>query len=293
MEPGIGSYAFRWAVSHPELPEDQRMGLYEFIDAAIQMGARTVQVCDNLPVDRLSGQELREFKAYTDRKGIRIELGMKGCQPERIKKMIHLCTALDVSILRIVLGPVKGQEGSPAEYRALLANPVKEATKHGVVLAIENHFELSPFDLAGLVVGIGSPHLQVCLDAVNSVKFLAGYKETCRVLAPFAVSVHVKDVKLDRFGDMLSDAEINPLSETTKKDILDSFNTGFYISGCPLGKGVVDLNWVVREISQYGHNPCLFVESWMDPGSSVEETLAAEKHMVSHDFNQLKKLTDE
>jgi L-ribulose-5-phosphate 3-epimerase UlaE len=83
------------------------------------------------------------------------------------------------------------------------------------------------------------------------------------------VSVHLKDVKLERL------------------------NTGFYISGCPLGEGVVDLNWVVREIAQYGHNPCLFLESWMDPGSTVEETLASEKHMVSHDFNQLKKLTDE
>ena len=116
MEPGIGSYAFRWAISHPDLPEDQRMGLYEFIDEANLMGARRVQLCDNLPVNRLSEQELREFKAYTVRKGIRIELGMKGCQPESINKMIHLCTALGASVLRIVLGPVKGHKGNPTAY---------------------------------------------------------------------------------------------------------------------------------------------------------------------------------
>jgi sugar phosphate isomerase/epimerase len=135
--------------------------------------------------------------------------------------------------------------------------------------------------------------LQVCLDAVNSVKFLSGYKETCRVLAPFAVSVHIKDVKLNRFGELLPHGERYQLSEITNREILGNFNTGFYISGCPLGEGIVDLPWIINELRQYGHDPALFVESWMDPRASLKETMEAEKHMVYHDFNELNKLTDE
>ncbi len=293
MIPGLGSYAYRWAISHPELPDGHGMGLYEFIDEASLTGAGKVQICDNLPVDRMSEKELAEFKAYANERGIEFEIGMKGCQPDQVNEMIHLCSKLEVSILRIVLGPVRGSAGSVADYRRLLGEPVKLAAGEGVILAVENHFELSPFDLAELVAGFGSPSLQVCLDAVNSVKFLAGYKETFHALAPYAVSVHIKDVNLNRFGDLLPHTERHALSETTESEILENFGTGFYISGCPLGEGMVDLPWMINELKQYGQNPDLFVESWMDPMPTLQETLETEKHRVRHDFNELKKLIRE
>ena len=293
MKPGLGSYAFRWAVSHPELPEGERMGIHTFIDEASGLGAGKVQICDNLPVARLSEGEVAELKSYANGKGIGMEIGMKGCQPDQVNDMIRLCASLEVSILRIVLGPVRGSAGTIDDYRRLLGEPVKLAAGEGVVLAVENHFELSPFDLAELVEGFGSPHLKVCLDAVNSAKFLSGYKETCRLLAPFAVSAHIKDVTLNRFGELLPHAERYDLSETAESEIVENFPTGFYISGCPLGEGVVDLPWMINELKQQGQNPDLFVESWMDPMPSLQDTLEAEKHMVNHDFKELKKLIDE
>ena len=293
MIPGIGSYAFRWAISHPGLPDERRMGLYEFIDEVHRLSARSVQICDNLPFEKLNSLELKDFKAYTDRKGIRIELGMTGCQPERIVRMIDVCKILEASILRIVLGSLSDGAGSVSEYRELLEEPVRKAEAKGMVLAIENHFELSPDNLVRLVEGFGSPNLGMCLDSLNSVKFLAGYRETCRALSPLAVSVHVKDVRLNRFKDLVQDEDRYQLSASTKKEILDKFNTGFYISGCPLGKGVVDLPWMIREIARHGHDPDIFVESWMDPRPTLKETLAAEKDMVHHDFTQLQKLLND
>ena len=290
MRAGLCSYAYRWAISHPD--EIERMDTFKFLDRAVEIGANAVQICDNLPIEFFNNTELASLKDYVNKNTLSLELGMKGSQTERVEKMISHCKKLDVSVLRIVLSD-KGWNLSKAEYKDLLTDLTKEAEDKHVILAVENHFEMSSHDLAQIIESVNSPNLGVCVDVVNSVTHLCGYKEACIVLAPYAVSVHIKDVKLNRFQEIFRTDGQPWVSQQTRKEILDTFSTGFYISGCQLGEGVIDINWIINEISKNNHNPDIFIESWMDPKSTVDETITAEQDMVEKDFDTLKKYINE
>lgn len=290
MRTGLCSYAYRWAISHPD--ETERMDTFKFVDRAVEIGINAIQICDNLPIEFFTDKELASLKEQINKYSLSLELGMKGSQPERVKKMIDHCKKLDVGLLRIVLSD-KGWNLSKTEYRDLLIDLAKLGRDKNVTLAIENHFEMSSHELAQIIVSVNSPNLGICMDVVNSVTHLCGYKETCKILAPFAVSVHLKDVEFNRFQDILKSDEQKLVSKQARKEILETFSTGFYISGCLLGEGVIDINWIIREISKNNHNPDIFIESWMDPKSTINETITAEQNMVENDFKTLKKYIDE
>jgi 3-oxoisoapionate decarboxylase len=290
MRAGLCSYAYRWAISHPG--ETERMDTFKFVDRAVELGAKAIQICDNLSIEFFNDPELASLKEYISKNSLYLELGMKGSQPERVEKMIGHCKKLDVGLLRIVLSD-KGWNLSKAEYKDLLTGLSKKAGDNKIILAVENHFEMSSHDLAQIITSINSPNLRVCLDVVNSVTHLCGYKETCLALAPYAVSVHIKDVELNRFQDIFKNHSQALVSEQARKEILDTFSTGFYISGGRLGKGVIDINWVINEISKNNYDPDIFLESWMDPKSTLAETILAEQNMVETDFKTLKTYTYE
>jgi 3-oxoisoapionate decarboxylase len=290
MRAGLCSYAYRWAILHPG--NSETMDVFKFVDQAVELGTKTIQICDNLPVEYFSQSELESLKEYISKNSLSLELGMKGSQPDRVKKMMAHCKKLDVGLLRIVLSD-KGWNLSNDEYKKILKELSKEAQDNNIILAVENHFEMSSHDLAHIIESIDSPNLGVCLDLVNSVTHLCGYKETCTVLAPFAVTVHMKDVKLNRFQQILINEGDTWVSPSTRKEILETFSTGFYISGCQLGQGVIDIGWVIQEIAKNNHNPDIFLESWMDPKSTPGETIRAEQHMVETDFKTLKTYTNE
>jgi len=138
-----------------------------------------------------------------------------------------------------------------------------------VTLAIENHFDLMPSELVTLLQMIDDARVGVCLDPLNSISQLIGPHEVIAALAPYTVSVHAKD------------------------GVVTRVNTGFYIAGCPLGKGRVDLREMLAALRAANRTTNLLAEAWMDQLDDLDATLAQEETWVREGIAFLKQLTND
>jgi len=235
------------------------------LDKAVSLDAEAVQICDNLPLDGLSATELVELAKRATALGLVLEVGIRGSQPVHVRRYLEIAQQVGARVLRVVLaGP--DWEPSFEESMAFLTGMVPGLRAAGVALAIENRFSMHPAELARLVRAVNDPLVGICLDPLNSITRLVGVGETVRALAPLALSVHAKDAVISRPG------------------------AGFYIVGCPLGKGLVDLAGMLDAVRAAGHSPNVFVEGWMDPLEDEEATLEQEEAWARDGMAYLRRL---
>lgn len=104
-----------------------------------------------------------------------------------------------------------------------------------------------------------------CLAPLNSGALLVGPEETLKELADLALTAHIKDARIRRRG------------------------TGFLLSGCPIGQGMVDLEGYIRTLS--GKITSLLIESWMDKNDSPEETLRGELAWLEAGLDYIRRRT--
>lgn len=246
---GVSSYAYRWAVRWG------RMDVFTLLAHSHRVGAEVVQICDNLSLDGLPAAKLAELGQRAAELGLILEVGIKGSRPEHLRRNLDLTQKLGARLLRVVLTDV-GWQPSFDEFVVIFRALVPSLRAAGVTLAIENHFHLRPAELARLVKAVSDPSVGVCLDPLNSITKLVGPAETVAEMAPLAVSVHAKDA------------------------IIKRLNTGFYIAGCPLGQGLVDLPEMLAAVLAAGRSPNVLVECWMDRLDDEAATLAQEETWV-------------
>jgi sugar phosphate isomerase/epimerase len=256
MKVGIGSYAFRYAIGDPTLPPAERMNLARLLEYSHLERIPVVQVCDNLPLHRMSGADLQEARDLAQQYGIELEIGTIGYSSEHLTRYVEIARLLRAKVLRAVLGGGcvdGGADDVLRQIRRLV--PALEANQ--TTLAIENHFDLPPPDLHRLIVDLDHPLVGICMDPLNSISHLWGVQETIGCLQEHIVSAHVKDVTVRRKG------------------------AGFLITGCPLGEGDADIPTYLRQVHAANPECNLFLEQWMDPGESLAQTLAAERKWVA------------
>jgi sugar phosphate isomerase/epimerase len=102
-----------------------------------------------------------------------------------------------------------------AEQSVKLAEPV--VAKHDVLLAIENHKDYRSDELADLCKRLSSRHVGACVDTGNSIALLEDSMQVIEALAPWAFTVHLKDMAVAEYEQ------------------------GFLLSEVPLGEGFLDL----------------------------------------------------
>jgi 3-oxoisoapionate decarboxylase len=102
------------------------------------------------------------------------------------------------------------------------ALPILE--KHGVPLALENHKDWTVQEMAAILRNRKHPLLGVCLDTGNNISLLDDPMEVIETLAPFAVSIHLKDMAVESYGG------------------------GFLLAEVPFGEGMLDLRKIVETI---------------------------------------------
>lgn len=103
------------------------------------------------------------------------------------------------------------------KWRDTLVRMRPELDRHAFPIGLENHKDWLAPELVELLDTIGSPHVGVCLDFGNNLALLEDPDETIRVLAPRAVTTHVKDMAV----------------RTTPE--------GFELAEVPLGTGMLPL----------------------------------------------------
>ena len=110
-------------------------------------------------------------------------------------------------------------------WRSLtLAEPLLR--KRRMRLALENHRDLRLEELGSFVKRISSEFLGACIDPANGLALLESPMEVVEALAPYAFSVHLKDVAVEEYEH------------------------GYRIAEVPLGEGILDLPRIVQFIRQ-------------------------------------------
>ena len=264
MQLGISTYTYGWAVGvpgdRPENPLDEQ----RLLDRAIAFGLRLVQIGDNLPVHELSNERLTGLKQRTEKENITVEIGARGLTDTRLEQYINLAQRLNSRLLRFVIDE-PNYEPDINNIVALLRNavPVLEQTK--ITLGLENHDRLLAREFADIVTRVSSMNVGICLDSVNSMGAGEGLAEVVRTLAPHTVNLHLKDFGIRRLPHLM----------------------GFQISGRPAGQGMLNVSWLVEQISPYGRCQTAILEQWVIPETDRAATIAKEASWAEESMKYL------
>lgn len=265
MQLGLGSYAYAWSIGVPGHPPAVPMGVLGLLDEAERLGVGLIQLCDNLPLTRLSSTELDRFEARARAANIGIELGTLGLDAGHLRVHLGLARRFGCSFLRLVVDS-PGDEPDPGEVVARLRAVLPEFEAAGVRLAIENHDRFSSTTLASIVRELGPSRVGICLDTVNSFGALEGPNTVVQNLAEFTLCLHVKDFTIRRM----------------------SHRMGFVLEGCPAGRGRLDVPWLLNQLASSPHPYNLILESWVPPGDTLTETIARERTWAEESVRYLR-----
>lgn len=267
MKLGIGSYCYAWSVGVPGHAPSRPMTAMDLVEKAVELGVSVVQICDNLPLDRLSESELDRLARRADEAGVQIEVGTRGIGQANLETHLALARRFRSPILRAVIDTADCRP-SLDEAIAMIRPLLPQLARDGVVLAIENHDRFSARQFCGLLQRLDSPQVGICLDTVNSFGALEGPEVIVAALAPWTVSLHVKDFTIRRVDHQM----------------------GFVIEGCPAGEGRLNVGWLKEQLRAAGRNPNAILELWPSPEPTLEQTIEKEHRWVVRSIANLKSL---
>ena len=121
-------------------------------------------------------------------------------------------------------------------WRETLLRMRPEFERHQFAIGIENHKDWFAPELAALLRSIDSRFVGACVDFGNNIALLEDPDETIDVLAPFAVTTHLKDMA------------VRPSEE------------GFELSEVPLGQGMLPLERYVSAVRRARPEAALCLE---------------------------------
>ena len=188
-----------------------------------RFGAGGVQIdLSQLPVDDLPA--LAAVREVFDAQGLEIELSIPSRYletPEAYEQAAAAAAALGATRARV--GLLYGRRYETFETRATwdafvsrwretLARMRPVFERHRLEIGIENHKDWLAADLVALLREIDNPRVGVCLDFGNNLSLLEDPDETIDLLAPFAVTTHLKDMGVARTAEGCEVAEV-PLGE--------------------------------------------------------------------------------
>lgn len=267
MRLGIGSYAYAWSIGVPGHMPSRPMTVFDLLAEAERLGVRLVQVCDNLPLARMSEAELDRLERRLAGAGIGVEVGMRGLQPDDVRAHLRLAQRFGSPFVRIVTDSL-GDEPSPAEVVARLRTLLPEFQRAGVKMALENHDRFKARTLAWMIEQVGPEDAGVCLDTVNSFAALEGPEVVVAQLARYALNLHVKDFTIERMPS----------------------NMGFILAGSPAGEGRLDLPWLLGQLRLAGRDVNAILETWPPFGPTLDETIARERAWAETSVRHLRQL---
>lgn len=267
---GISSYTYTWAVGVPGHDPPRPMTAVDLVTTAAAQGVHVLQIADNMPLDRLSEDELRDVEQAARESSVAIEVGTRGIGAPHLSRYLELARRFQSPILRLVVDAAE-HEPTVEEIVESLKQVIPEFDRSGICLAIENHDRFRVATLAEIVERIESPAVGICLDTVNSFGSLEGPEAVVSTLGPLTVNLHVKDFTVRRVESQM----------------------GFTIDGCPAGQGRLDTPWLLRRLAGYGRDPNAILELWTPPESTISETLGKEDAWAEQSITYLRGLIAE
>lgn len=249
---GLGSYTFRWSIGHKGLNPETPMSHVDLLDVAAGHGLGLVQFADNIPIEWLSSDSLRDLRDRSRDLGVAIELGTQAFKQDEMERYIGFSEYLDARVLRVALDGPDAAVPVPQmadAFRALLPR----ARQAGVRIAVENHFDYPARQLVELMDAIGDPAVGVCLDVANSICAGEWPMQTVTTLAPRTINLHLKDYDI----------------------VPDPYGVGFAIYGTPLGQGRTDCEAILDTLPK-DRDINVILEHWLPREADMDRARARE-----------------
>jgi sugar phosphate isomerase/epimerase len=271
MKIGIDSYCYHryfGEVYPDQVDPGVRWTFHDFVNRASELGVDGVSL-ESCFLESLEPAYLRDIKAELDAKGLErvlawghpdgLEAGRSKAAWRALNALIPKAQVMGASIMRMVASSLMFRfEPHGPQIDAIvtmLAESVRIAADHGVILAIENHIDYTSAEIVQILERVGSDALKVNFDTGNTMRMMEDPVAAARRLGPFTVATHTKDVDACR--------HVRP-------------EEWYFFSSVPVGTGLVDMPGVVRALKACRYEGILAVESDHHKDNQDEDRLVAE-----------------
>jgi len=265
MKLGISSYTYTWAIGVPGIIPACSMNSTGLLEKARQLEVGVVQVADNLPLDAMEEKDLLAYNKLAVDHEIQLEAGARGMTEANLERYIRIAVMIKSPILRFVIDGSDYAPGIPT-ILAIIKNALPVLKEHNIVLALENHERLKATDFAWIIEKIGSEHIGICLDSVNSLGAGEGLETVVKLLGPLTVNLHIKEFQIARLDHKM----------------------GFLIEGLPAGEGMLNVPWLLEHVDKKCQSAIL--EQWTPPEKKLKDTIVKEDEWAMKSISYLKKL---
>jgi 3-oxoisoapionate decarboxylase len=266
MKLGIGSYAFAWSIGFPDAIPEAPVDAFGMLHLADELGVRVVQYGSNLPLDALPEDELRHLIRCARDREIEIEIGTRGIDPASLARQVKLAKKVGSSILRWSVDISDGVIVGISEVAKCVNCLLPELQRNEVRLAIENS-HIPAVKLAEMLQAADSPWLGSTLDTVNSLAIPEGHESVIENLAPYVVSLHIKDFQVSRMWHRM----------------------GFVVEGRPVGEGQLDVPRLLATLRGVRVRANAILELWPPEQSTLAETIALEHRWATQSISYLRR----
>lgn len=276
---GSSSYGIRFGHERRNPAPQPLSNPFHFLEYCRSIGAGGIQT--NLGALDSSAQ--RKLRHTAERHGMFIEASLRLPGEKSglgaFKQAVRIAKNAGVTVIRSVMLGGRRYETFDS-YEAFedfadqswtsltLAEPILRNNR--MYLALENHKDWRIDEMLALLKRISSEFVGVCVDTGNNIALLDDPLALAQALAPYAKSVHLKDMAVEEYDE------------------------GFLLSEVPLGEGYLDIPRIVNILRAARADqrfslemitrdplkiPCLTEEYWSTfpqlPGADLARTLAA------------------
>lgn len=264
---GLSSFTYGWGVGVPGFVPPQPLDPIGLLEKTVQLGLRCLQLGDNAPVHRLDEQEKDTLRRRAQEHNLRLELGARGMTLPHLELYIGLAVYFGSPLIRFVIDE-EGYTPGAEEVLEILREAKPALEQYNIVLGIENHDRFRSRELAAIVQQAGSHRIGICLDCANSIGTGEGLEHVAAVLGPHTVNLHIKDFTITRLWHKM----------------------GFKVEGVPFGTGLLDLDFLLNELSRHNRCQSAILEQWVPPDNNPHHTVLKEDSWAEEGLAQLRKM---
>ncbi len=271
MKIAIDSYCYHryFGEIYPGLQQrpDRTMTVWDFLKRARQLGVAGVSL-ESCFFPALDDDFLNRLRETLDAYGFERVWAWghpnglcSGTDRQAARDLVrHLAHAQQIGarVMRIAGGSRRTRPDSFAVHKRRLGGMLRKilpaAEQHGIVLALENHIDLTADEMVDLITSLDSPWLGVCLDTGNNLRLHEDPLVVAEKLAPFTRATHIKDIWV-RAGDP---------------------NDFAFWPSVPLGQGLVDIGRVLAFLKKARYKGLLAIEvDYLHPDFGDEDRAVA------------------
>lgn len=261
MQIGLDTYSYHLAFgAHGDFMPHKPLDLVACLERAAAIGFAGVQI-DPMHLPDHKPAVLQRVRDVADELSLFLEAGIIGIDKSEILDGLRICRAFASPVLRTFIGFDRFSRTTDIsaclqKAATALQTVVPALQDEGVVLAIENHGDVTSRELVDLLETIGSPSIGICLDVGNSLCVFEDPVAAARRMAPYAVSCHFKDYRVQMTY------------------------SGCAITGVALGQGNIDLPGIAAVLKSAPRLERLFVEIPMPASGGLQQEDEAVKNSL-------------